>query len=46
MRNDTERVRDIQEAIAKIEKYAVRGKLVFDEDELIQTWVVQHLQII
>jgi uncharacterized protein with HEPN domain len=46
MRDDAERVRDIQEAIAKIEKYAVRGRQVFNEDELIQTWVVQHLQII
>ena len=46
MRDDTERVRDIQEAIAKIEKYTVRGRQVFNEDELIQTWVVQHLPII
>ena len=43
MRDDTERVRDIQEAIARIEKYSVRGRQVFNEDELIQTWVIQHL---
>jgi uncharacterized protein with HEPN domain len=46
MRDDAERLRDIQEAIAKIEKYAVRGRQVFDEDELIQTWILHHLQII
>lgn len=46
MRDDTERVRDIQEAIVRIEKYSVRGRQVFNEDELIQTWVIQHLQII
>jgi hypothetical protein len=38
-----ERLIDIQEAIAKIEKYAVRGRLVFFEDELIQIWIVHHL---
>ena len=46
MRDDTERLRDIQEAIANIERYALRGKQAFDEDELIQTWIVHHLQII
>jgi uncharacterized protein with HEPN domain len=45
VRNDRERLRDIQEAIAKIEKYAVRGRQVFNEDELIQTWIVHYLQI-
>ncbi|MFP4133793.1 MAG: DUF86 domain-containing protein [Halothece sp.] len=46
MRDYTERLRDIQEAIANIEKYAVRGEQVFFEDELIQVWVIHHLQII
>lgn len=46
MRDDAERLRDIQEAIAKIEKYAVRGRQVFNEDELIQTWILHHLQIL
>lgn len=46
MRDDTERLRDIQEAIVRIEKYSVRGRELFQEDELIQTWVMQHLQII
>jgi len=46
MRDDRERLRDILEAIGRIEKYAARGRSIFDEDELIQTWVVHHLQII
>jgi uncharacterized protein with HEPN domain len=46
MRSDLERLRDIQEAIHKIEKYVNRGKTVFMEDELIQTWMLYNLQII
>jgi uncharacterized protein with HEPN domain len=46
MRGDRERLLDVLEAIERIEKYASRGRPVFDEDELIQTWVLHHLQII
>lgn len=46
MRDDRERLLDIVEAIERIEKYAARGRRVFDEDELIQTWVLHHLRII
>lgn len=46
MRNDRERLFDILEAIERIDKYTAQGRLVFDEDELIQTWVLHHLQII
>ena len=46
MRDDRERLLDILEAIERIEKYTARGRSVFDEDELIQTWVLHHLQII
>ena len=46
MRNDKQRFEDILEAIERIEKYAGRGRDVFWKDELIQTWVVRHLQII
>ena len=46
MRDDRERLLDILEAIERIEKYSARGRSVFDEDELIQTWVLHHLQII
>jgi uncharacterized protein with HEPN domain len=34
------------EAIDRIERYAARGRDVFDRDELIQTWFIRHLQIL
>jgi uncharacterized protein with HEPN domain len=46
MRDDKERLRDILEAIAQIEKYAVLGQAEFQQNELIQVWIVHHLQII
>jgi len=46
MRDDRERILDIQEAIERIEKYAAQGRQAFERDELIQTWVIHHLQII
>ncbi|MGL4503531.1 MAG: HepT-like ribonuclease domain-containing protein [Planktothrix sp.] len=46
MRSDSEKLKDILEAIIRIEKYSVQGKTCFEEDELIQTWFVQNLQII
>lgn len=45
MREPTERVLDMLEAIQRIEKYAVRGRRVFVEDELIQTYIIHNLQI-
>jgi uncharacterized protein with HEPN domain len=46
MRSDTERLRDILEAIDRIEKYSVCGREAFERDDLIQNWMVHHLQII
>lgn len=46
MRSDRERLLDILEAIERIEKYAEEGKSAFDADELIQTWIVHHIEII
>ena len=46
MREPTERLRDIREAILRIEKYTEQGRKPFDEDELVQTWVIHHLEII
>ena len=46
MRDDKERLKDILEAIEKIEKYAKRGKHIFEQEELIQIWIIHHLQII
>jgi uncharacterized protein with HEPN domain len=34
------------EAISHIEKYAAQGKQVFETSELIQVWIVHHLQIL
>lgn len=46
MRDERERLLDIQEAIERIEKYAAHGKAAFEQDELLQTWIVHHIQII
>lgn len=46
MRDDRERLLDIQESIDNINKYAVRGRESFEEDELIQNWVIRQLQIL
>jgi len=46
MRDESERLRDILEAIERIEKYAARGRAAFDEDELVQMWVVHHIEVI
>jgi len=46
MRDDRERLLDVLEAIERIEKYVSKGREIFENDELIQTWVLHHLQII
>ena len=46
MRKAREYLLDILEAIQRIEKYTGRGREPFDTDELVQTWVIHHLQII
>jgi uncharacterized protein with HEPN domain len=46
MREVRERLRDILDAIDNIERYASRGRDVFEKDELIQSWFLRHLQII
>lgn len=46
MRDPKERVQDILEAIAAIERYADRDRAAFERDELLQSWFVRHLQII
>ena len=30
----------------QIEKYAVRGQTEFQQNELVQVWIIHHLQII
>lgn len=39
-------MRDILEAIDRIERYTAQGRDAFDRDELVQTWIVHHLLII
>jgi uncharacterized protein with HEPN domain len=46
MRRDDERLLDILDALAAIERYASKGKQAFKEQELIQVWIVHHFQII
>jgi uncharacterized protein with HEPN domain len=46
MRDDRIKLFDILEAIQRIEKYAKLGRQAFDQDELIQTWMVHNLSII
>jgi hypothetical protein len=46
MRDAAERLRDILEAIAAINRYAMRDKKSFEGDELLQGWSLRYLQII
>lgn len=46
MRDPKERLQDMLDAIEAIERYCVRGKTAFEQDELLQVWFVHHLQLI
>lgn len=46
MRGSKERLRDMLEAIAAIERHLHRGEAAFERDELLQGWFVRNLQII
>ncbi len=46
MRQASDRLRDILEAIERIQRHTVRGREAFANDELLQTWVIHHLLII
>jgi len=46
MREDNEKLKDMLEAIARINKYVGLGRDAFEESELIQTWYVRHLEIV
>ena len=45
-RSTSYRLRDIQGAIANIERYTAQGRQAFDESELVQVWVIYHLIVI
>ncbi len=46
MRRDEQRLRDILEAIAKIERFSQEGRDAFEADERTQIWCVHHIQIL
>ncbi|MBN2224888.1 MAG: DUF86 domain-containing protein [Deltaproteobacteria bacterium] len=46
MRDDSARLSDILEAIEAIQRKTVVDKETFKHDEMIQVWVVHHIQII
>jgi uncharacterized protein with HEPN domain len=46
MSQDLDRLQDILDAIEKIERYSSKGRERFDSDELVQTWIIHHIQII
>ena len=46
MRDPELLVADIMKAIEHIERYAGRGRDEFDHDELLQIWMIHHIQVI
>ena len=46
MRSDADRVNDILEAIAKIGERVSDGIDAFQAEEMLQVWVIHHLQVI
>ena len=46
MRDDAARLRDMLRAIDQIQAKTSGGRDAFDKDEMVQVWVLHHLQII
>jgi uncharacterized protein with HEPN domain len=46
MRSDADRLRDIIEAIEKINARTPDSAAAFHQDELVQVWVIHYLQVI
>lgn len=46
MRSDRERLLDITQAVERINKYTRHGRKEFESQELVQTWVIHHFEII
>jgi len=46
VRDDRERLRHILEAIERIDRYTAGGEESFQRDELVQNWMLRHLQVI
>jgi len=46
VRKDTDRLFDVLEAIAAIERHSGPNRERFDTDELVRTWCLHHIEII
>jgi uncharacterized protein with HEPN domain len=46
LRDPAERLRDVLESITAIQRHSNCTKQAFEQDELLQTWFLRHLQII
>jgi uncharacterized protein with HEPN domain len=46
MRTDADRLSDILLAIAKIKERAAGSLDAFEHDEMLQVWVIHHVQVI
>jgi uncharacterized protein with HEPN domain len=46
MRDDVERLRDVEKAIHQILSKTADGPEIFFADEMLQVWVLHHLQIV
>jgi uncharacterized protein with HEPN domain len=46
VRRDEQRLQDILEAIAKIERFTGNGRTAFDADERTQVWCLYYVQVI
>jgi uncharacterized protein with HEPN domain len=46
MRDDADRLRDILKAIDHIMEKTKSGRNAFDQDDMLQVWVLHHLQIV
>ena len=46
MRDDAGRLRDILNAIDKIRSYVDKGRGEFEQNELVQLWILYQIQVI
>jgi uncharacterized protein with HEPN domain len=46
LRRDADRLEDMLDSIDRIHRHTIKGENAFFDDELIQTWVLYHLQIL
>lgn len=46
MRSDRDRLQDILQAIANIEQHLADGEQAFQRDQMLQVWMIHHLEII